>query len=132
MPVQGERQTARLIAGDVGAALVPDDHRAAAPALSLVHALEVAGRQVVICHRHGETADPGIERRALGHRPRAQDLAYLDPQVEMQCRRVMKLHDEPGRRHALDGTAPRPAPGAALGPPRTLTRDGPDPAKGNR
>ena len=32
----------------------------------------------------------------------------------------------------MDGTAPRPAPGAAIGPPRTLARDGPGPAKGEQ
>jgi len=86
----------------------------------------------MIWHRHGETADPGIKRGSLGHRPGAQDPADLDPQVEMQCRRVMKLHDEPGRRHVWTVPPRGPLPVPRAGPPRTLARDGADPAKGEQ
>jgi hypothetical protein len=59
--VQRERQMTRLVAGDVGGALVPDDHRAAASPLALVHALELARRHGVILNGHRQAPDRGIE-----------------------------------------------------------------------
>jgi RNA polymerase sigma-70 factor (sigma-E family) len=59
----------------------------------------------VVLDRHGQPPDAGVERRPLGDRPRAEHLAELDPQVEVQGRRVVHLHHEPGRRH---GTTLRP------------------------
>ena len=73
----------------------------------------------------------------MGNRPRAQDLADLDPEIEMQPRRVMNLHDKSGRRHpatlppatggrasARRGSAFRTAvPGEGHRPvPQTMTR----------
>jgi hypothetical protein len=96
---QRERQVSRLVAGDVGGALVPDDHRAAASPLALVHALELTGRQGVILNGDGQAPDRGIERGSLRHGPRAQHAAGLDAQIEVQPRRVVQLHDEPRCRH---------------------------------
>src|SRR5260221_8481589 len=61
---QGEREVACLVAGDLGWALIPDDHGAAAARLSLVNALEVARGQVMIFYRHGQAPDLGIKRPA--------------------------------------------------------------------
>jgi hypothetical protein len=89
----------RLVAEDLGRALIPDDHRAAAARLSLVHALEVARLQRVVAGWHGQPAQCRIKGWPLGNGPRAQDLADLDPEIEMQPRRVMNLHDKTGGRH---------------------------------
>lgn len=86
---------ARLIADHLCSALIPDDHGASAVRLSLMNPLEVTRRQGMIPGRHGKAPDTGIKRRPAGHRPGPQDLAGLDPQVEMQSRRVVQLHDEP-------------------------------------
>ena len=69
--------------GDVGRPLVPDDHGPGAAPGAGVHALELTRRQGVVLDRHGQPPDRGIERGALGHRPRAQHGAGLDPQVEV-------------------------------------------------
>src|SRR5258708_35397778 len=55
---------------------------------------------------HGQPAHCRIKGWSLGNGPRAQDLADLDPEIEMQPRRVMNLHDKTGRRHLA--TVPRP------------------------
>ena len=59
--MQGEDQVAGLVAGYLGGSLVPDDHSAAAPRVSLVHPLELTGRQLVILDRDGQAAHGGIE-----------------------------------------------------------------------
>src|SRR5258708_20554457 len=94
-----DRQMTRFVAEDFGRALIPDDHCAAAARLSVVHALEVARFQRVILDWHGQPPQCRIKGRSLGNGPRAQDLADLDPEIEMQPRRVMNLHDKTGRRH---------------------------------
>ena len=65
----------RVLASDLGGSLIPDDHRAGAAPLAFVHALELTRRQGVIIDWHGQSPDGGVERRPLGHRPRAQHLA---------------------------------------------------------
>ena len=97
--MQGDGQMARVVAGDLGGSLVPDDHGAAAPQLSFVHALELTGRQLVILDRDGQAAYRRIERRSLRDGPGAQHLAGLDAQVEVERGRVMQLHDESRGRH---------------------------------
>src|SRR5215472_11281273 len=67
--MQHEGQVAGLGTQHLRRSLVPDDHRAGAAHVILVHALELTGRHVVIVHRHREPADSWIERWALGHRP---------------------------------------------------------------
>src|ERR1019366_3062018 len=90
-----------LRAYDLRRALIPDDHSAAAARLALVNALEVTRRDGVVLDRPRQPPDRGIEGRPLGHRPRAEHAADLEPQVEVQCGRVMQLHDEPRhRQHA--------------------------------
>ena len=54
--LQPERQMTRFVAEDLGWALIPDDHRAAAARLSVVHALEVARLQRVVLDWHGQPA----------------------------------------------------------------------------
>jgi hypothetical protein len=73
--VQGDRQVARVIAGDLSGSLIPDDHGAAAPPLSFVHALELSGRQLVIFDRDGQAAHRRIQRGSLRDGPGAQHLA---------------------------------------------------------
>ena len=97
--LQPDRQVTRFVAEDLGRALIPDDHRAAAARLSLVHALEVARLQRVVLDWHGQPAQCRIKGWPLGNGPRAQDLAGLDPEIEMQPCRVMKLHDKTGGGH---------------------------------
>src|SRR5260221_4605847 len=97
--LQPERQRPGFVAEDLGGALIPDDHGAAAARLSIVHALEVARLQRVVFDWQGKPAHCRIKGRPLGNRQRAQDLADLDPEIEMQPRRVMKLHDKTGGRH---------------------------------
>src|SRR5258708_22003284 len=97
--LQPERQMTGFVAEDLGRALIPDDHCAAAARLSVVHALEVARFQGMVLDWHGQPAHCRIKGRSLGNGPRAQDLADLDPEIEMQPRRVMKLHDKTGGRH---------------------------------
>src|SRR5215831_11690513 len=67
--VRRERQMSRLVPGDVGGALIPDDHGAAAAPGIGVHALELTRFQRVVLDRHGEPPDRGVERGSLGHRP---------------------------------------------------------------
>ena|SRR5580704_15072944 len=87
-----------LIPDDLGGALVPDDYRAAAPPVIGVNALELACRQGVVLNRDGEPPDPRVEGGPLGYRPRTEDVARLQAEVEMQRRRVVQLHDKT-RRH---------------------------------
>ena len=81
--LQPERQMTRFVAEDLGWALIPDDHRAAASRLSVVHALEVARLQRVVLDWHGQPAQSRIKGRSLRNGPRAQDLADLDAEIEM-------------------------------------------------
>lgn len=54
-------QVAGLIAGDLGRALVPDDHRARAPGLPGPGPFKVTRGQGVIRNGHGQPPDSGIE-----------------------------------------------------------------------
>src|SRR5260221_1575539 len=61
--LQPDRQMARFVAENLGRALNPDDHRAAAARLSLVHALEVARLQRVpprLARPAGALPDQGL------------------------------------------------------------------------
>ena len=66
------------------------------PRMALVHAFELARRQGMVLDRHGQPPDARIEGRPLGHRPRAQYLACLQTEVEVQRRRIVQLDDEAG------------------------------------
>src|SRR5258708_36352387 len=128
--LQPERQMTRFVAEDLGRALIHDDHRAAAARLSVVQALEVARFQRVVLDWHGQPPLCRIQGRSLGNGPRAQDLADLDPEIEMQPRRVMNLHDKTGGHHPA--TVPRPqaaeprpgvaAPSRPLAPGKVLVQ----------
>jgi hypothetical protein len=74
--------------------------------------LEITRRQGVIPDLYGKAPDPWIKGRTLRHSPGAQDLADLEPQVEMQRRRVMKLHDEARHRHDATAQPAGPIPAA--------------------
>jgi hypothetical protein len=93
--MQHKRQMRRLVAHDLGRSLIPDDHRASAPPLAGVNTLEISCRHRVVLDRHRQPPDPGVKRGPPGHRPRAQHLARLDPEVVMQPRGIVQLHDEP-------------------------------------
>jgi RTX calcium-binding nonapeptide repeat (4 copies) len=100
LAVQHERQVARFVAQHVDGPLVPDDHRAGSAAVPLVDALEVARVEVVVLDGHRQPPNRGIERRTLRDRPRAQHVAELQAQVEVQRRRVVQLHDEAGHQYS--------------------------------
>jgi hypothetical protein len=85
---------ARLSTQHLGSSLVPDDHRTGSAHVILVHAFELASGHLVVVDRHREPADSRIERRALGHGPRAQHACIFDAEVEVERRRVVKLNDE--------------------------------------
>src|SRR5580700_1565325 len=97
--MQKDGQMARLITGNLSVALIPDDHRARAACLPGPDPLIVTGGQRVVLDRHGQPPDTGIERRPFGNRPRPQDIADPDPEIEMQRRRVVQLHHEARHRH---------------------------------
>jgi len=67
--VQDEGDVTGLVADDLGGSLIPDDHRAGPAALTLVDALELAGRQGMILDRDRQPPDARIKRGSLGHRP---------------------------------------------------------------
>ena len=96
-----------LVPDDIGGSLVPDDHRAAAARLALVHALELTRRQGMVFDRHGQPPDTRVEGRPLGHRPGAQYLACLQTEVEVQRRRIVQLDDEAGQRGHRPSMSPR-------------------------
>jgi hypothetical protein len=78
-----------------------------------VHALEVARFQRVVADGHGQPAQCRIKGWPFRNGPRAQDLADLNPEIEMQPRRVMQLHDKTGGRHPA--TVPSAIRGRGLG-----------------
>ena len=90
---------ARLITDDLSVAFIPDDHRAGTACLPGPDPLIVTSGQGVVLDRYGKPPDTRIERGPPGNRPRPQDLANPDPEIEMQRRRVMELHHEPRHRH---------------------------------
>jgi hypothetical protein len=87
-----------LVAPDVGDSLIPDDHRAGAARVAAMNTLEIPCGHRVVLDGHSEPPYPGVKRRSLGHRPRAQHLTRLDTEVVVQPRGVVQLHDEPRRR----------------------------------
>ena len=74
---------ARLITDNLGVALIPDDHRARAACLPGPDPLIITGGQGVVLHWHGQPPDTGIKRRPFGNRPRPEDAADPDPDIEM-------------------------------------------------
>jgi hypothetical protein len=94
---------ARLITDDLGVALIPDDYRAGTAFLPGPDPLIVPGGQGVVLDRDGQPPDTGIQQRAFGNRPRAQDLADLDPEIEMQRRHGATLQS--GTVASIIGTA---------------------------
>jgi catechol 2,3-dioxygenase-like lactoylglutathione lyase family enzyme len=90
---------ARLITDDLSVALIPDDHRARAACLPGPDPLIVTGGQRVILDRYSQPPDTGIKRRPFGNRPRPEDVADPDPEIEMQRRRVVQLNHEARHRH---------------------------------
>ena len=74
---------AGLITDDLSIALIPDDHRARAACLPGPDPLIVTGGQRVVLDRHGQPSDTGIKRRPSGDRPRPEDAADPDPEIEM-------------------------------------------------
>lgn len=90
-----------LVAGDLGRALVPDDDRARAVCLPRPDPFKVARGQGVVLNRYGKPPDTGIQRRPLRNCPRAEDIANLDPEVEMKRRRIVELNHKARRRHAM-------------------------------
>jgi hypothetical protein len=67
--VQNDGQMVRLIADDLGGALIPDDHRAGTARLPRADPLIITRGQGVVLHRHRQPPDLGIQRRSLGNRP---------------------------------------------------------------
>ena len=116
LAVQVEVQVARLGRGDrVGAvgdrprAPVPHDHVAAAVLARGDDAFEVEVVERVVLDVHRHALRVGIERRSLRHRPAQQHPAGLEPEVVVQARGPVALHDEPmavlrGQRRAMRGS----------------------------
>jgi hypothetical protein len=77
--------------------LVPDDYTAA-----VERTFERVVRLVVIGNLDGEALLRGVQRRALGDRPRAHHAIHLQPQVEMVRGRRVLLHDKHPRAHAAN------------------------------
>ena len=73
---------------------VPDDHRARAILALRDHALERAVLDRMVLRAHGEALHVGIEGRALRHRPAHQHAVMLKPEIVVQPRRRVLLHDE--------------------------------------
>ncbi len=123
LAVQHERDLAVVPLLGVVAAPVPDRH----PAAAVLAARDLAGElqvlQRVVLGTHGHPDGLGVLGQPLGHRPRRQHPVPFEPQVPVQRRRVVLLHDEPvpggtGRGgvrlgHRF-GCAPRVAPAAVL------------------
>ena len=111
--VQLEQQLAVLEAvlevleGQVGA-VVPHHDLASAVVAGRNRALEIRVLHRMVFHLHGEALVLGIHGRPLGHRPGLQHVADFQPEVPVQARRGMLLHDEQppraGQRRRL-GTA---------------------------
>ena len=81
--VQQDGQMAGLITDDLSIALIPDDHRARAACLPGPDPLIITGGQGVVLHWHGQPPDTGIKRWPFGNRPRPEDAADPDPDIEM-------------------------------------------------
>ena len=71
-------------------------------------AFELAGGDAVVVYLYRQAAHRGVQRRALGHCPRSQDVPELKAKVKVQRRHVMELDDEArdvllglGDRHGL-------------------------------
>ena len=103
--MQTQGQMPRLITDDLSVAFIPDDHRAGTACLPGPDPFIVTSGQAVVLDRYGKPPDTGIQRWPLGNRPRPQDLAGPDPEIEMQRRRVMELHHEPETPSRRDFTA---------------------------
>jgi hypothetical protein len=78
---------------------VPDDDSAGAvvPARNLP--LEVAVLEWVVLDVHGEPFVVRVVRRTLGHGPRPQHAAHLEPQIEVQIPRGVLVNDEQSPGH---------------------------------
>ncbi|MEZ5332470.1 MAG: hypothetical protein R2991_10560 [Thermoanaerobaculia bacterium] len=94
-----------------GGTAVPDDHRAGAVVALGDQPLEVAVLERVVLRLHGEPLLGGIEGRALGYGPGAQDAAHLQTQVVVQAPGRVLLDDEQAGR-----AAPSPPNGSGAAP----------------
>ena len=75
-------------------AVVPEDHRAAAVLALRDLAFEAAVLQRVVLGVDGQVVRRRIQRKALRHGPRDEHAVALQPEVPVQCARVMLLDDE--------------------------------------
>ncbi len=75
-------------------AVVPDLDRPAAVLALRDLAVERRVLERVILDVHGERLRAGLERHALRHGPRRERAVPLEPEVVVQARRVVALHDE--------------------------------------
>src|SRR6185295_1565150 len=73
---------------------VPDDDVAGAVLLRRDDPFEVEVLDRVILDVDGHPALPGSERGSARHGPRHEDAADLEPEVVMEARRPVTLHDE--------------------------------------
>ena len=101
-------------------AAVPNDYLAGTVVALGNDALEIAVLDRMVLDHHGKPLVGGIERRPLGHGPRAQHAFHLETEVVMEPGGRVLLHDE----HTTGPTAQswrfaewlRRAVGAALAP----------------
>jgi hypothetical protein len=97
-------------------ALVPQDHRPGPVLAGRDHPLEVAVLERVILDLHGEPLVGRVGGGALGHGPRDQRAAHLEPQVPVEVSRGVLLDaEEPSAGLHLAAHGLGSLPGSALG-----------------
>ena len=74
--------------------IVPHDDRAAAVFAFGDRALEIGIFQRMVFDRDGEALLAWVQARTAGHRPALENPVQREPEVVMQSRRVMLLHDK--------------------------------------
>ena len=94
---RGRAPPARRRGRPARSAAVPDDHAAVAE-----RALEVVVAEPVVLDLDRQALGGGVERRALGHRPRAHHAVDLEAHVVVMGGRLMLLHHEHPGAHAAD------------------------------
>ena len=75
-------------------AAIPHNHRAGAVIPLRDDSFEVAVLEWVVFHFDGEAFVGGIGGRSLGNGPRFEDAVHLEPQIPMQSRCIVHVHDE--------------------------------------
>ena len=105
LAVEDHLDLARLPFDELKRALVPDAHRAGAVGALRDVALELQVLERVVLRVDSEPVLLRRRRDPVRDRPRGGDTVVLEPQIPVQTRRMVLLHDEP--RRAPPGAVPR-------------------------